>query len=114
MADNPIIVHNVYFSLKDKSPVVRDAVIDDCRRRLSGHAGMLFFAAGPLAEDIDKPQNDRDWDIGLHMVFADKDAHDRYQSDPVHRQFIADNRDKFAKVRIFDTRTPTLESPAAT
>ena len=31
-----------------------------------------------------------DWDVALHLVFADKAAHDRYQDHPDHVKFIVE------------------------
>ena len=39
----------------------------------------LFFAAGALCAELARPVNDRDWHVGLHLVFVDKAAHDAYR-----------------------------------
>ena len=41
--------------------------------------------------------------VGLHMVFESKAAHDAYQDDPTHNQFIAENKPTWASVRVFDS-----------
>ena len=43
--------------------------------------------------------NDRDWDVALHLVFADKAAHDKYQDHPEHLKFIEENKANWEKVR---------------
>ena len=50
-----------------------------CRKYLVDHPGIVSFACGTLAVDHARDVNDRDWDVGLHIVFTDKAAHDRYQ-----------------------------------
>jgi len=98
-----MLVHNVYFALKDNSPAARQKLIDACKRYLSKHPGTVFFAAGILAAALKREVNDRDFDVGLHVVFTDQAAHDRYQDDAAHHQFIAENRDNWKKVRVFDS-----------
>lgn len=36
-------------------------------------------------------------------MFADKAAHDKYQDHPRHLKFIAQNKDNWAKVRVYDS-----------
>lgn len=100
--EGPKIAHNVYFLLKDASPEAQKKLIDACNMYLTDHPGTLFFAAGTLA-DFDRPVNDRDWHVGLHVVFKDRQAHDQYQQAPRHLQFIEENKENWAKVRVFDT-----------
>ena len=47
--------------------------------------------------------NDRGFDIALHLVFHPKAAHDAYQAAPLHDQFIAENKDNWKNVRVFDS-----------
>ena len=47
--------------------------------------------------------NDRDFDVALHIVFADQAAHDLYQDAELHHRFIAENKAKWKKVRVFDS-----------
>jgi hypothetical protein len=98
-----MLAHNVYFSLNDNSPAARRRLVAACNKYLSHHPGALFFAAGVLAEELNRDVNDRDFDVALHIVFADQAAHDRYQDAPDHQQFIAENRDNWKKVRVFDS-----------
>lgn len=101
-ADLPI-VHNVYFSLKDKSEASNKKMIEACKKYLAPQPGVTYFAVGVLAADLKRPVNDLDWDIGLHVVFKDKASHDKYQDDAKHKQFIDENKENWAKVRVFDT-----------
>lgn len=98
-----MLVHNVFFTLKDNSPAAQAQLIATCNKYLAPHPGIVFFACGPLAEELNRDVNDRDFSIGLHIAFADKAAHDRYQDAPLHYQFIEENRANWAKVRVFDS-----------
>ena len=98
-----MLAHNVYFSLTDSSPAAVDRLVRACRTYLSDHPGTLFFAAGVVAEDCQREVNVRDFHVGLHLVFADKDAHDRYQVSEAHQQFIAEGKNNWRQVRVFDS-----------
>ena len=97
------VVHNVCFSLKDRSKESVDKLVADCKKYLSTRPGVTYFACGVVSEGLERPVNDRDWDVGLHVVFKDRPAHDKYQEDPEHLKFIAENKDTWARVRVFDT-----------
>ena len=99
----PRLAHNVFFTLTDKSPAKVEELVAACKKYLNVQPGIVFFAAGPLVPDLARPVNDRDWDVGLHLVFVDKAAHDAYQDDPTHNQFIAAMKANWSKVRVFDS-----------
>lgn len=98
----PLLVHNVYFLLHDRSAPARQKLIDDCKKYLTGHPGTVFFAVGTVA-DLDRPVNDRDFDVGLHVIFENRKAHDEYQVAPRHIAFVDANKPTWAKVRVFDS-----------
>lgn len=99
----PRLAHNVFFKLADAAPARVQGLIDACHKYLNVQAGILFFAAGPLCAELDRAVNDRDWHVGLHLVFVDKAAHDAYQDDPAHVRFIEENKANWAAVRVFDS-----------
>jgi hypothetical protein len=96
------IAHMVYFKLKDNSEAIRQKLIDSIKKHLDKHEGTVYFSAGVIGDDFKRDVNDREWDIGLHLVFKDKAAHDKYQDHPRHNQFVEDNKATWAKVRVFD------------
>jgi len=119
-AADRMLAHDVYFTLKDKSPQAKEKLVVACKKYLSGHPGTVWFAAGPLAEEFEREVNDRGFDVALHVVFVDKAAHDQYQTSERHLKFIAENKDSFEKVRVFDSyldvtdhgaTAPAAESP---
>ena len=99
----PLLVHDVYFTLKDNSPAARQALVAACRKCLSQHPGTVFFACGTLAAELNREVNDRGFDVALHIAFEDQAAHDRYQEAPSHHQFIEENKDTWKQVRVFDS-----------
>ncbi len=99
----PMLSHNVFFKLAEPSDDARKALVAACHEWLAGHPGTVFYAAGVLAGEFDREVNDLDFDVALHLVFADKAAHDIYQEHPRHKQFIEQHKDSWAKVRVFDS-----------
>ena len=103
-ADAPTaLAHDVYFSLNDASDGAKAALVAACKKYLTGHEGELSFSAGVLAVELNRPVNDRDFDVALHIVFASKAAHDKYQDAARHKQFIEENQKNWKKVRVFDS-----------
>ena len=98
-----MLAHNVYFSLNDSSEPAKFKLVAACKKYLAGHPGTVFFAAGVLASELDRPVNDRDFDVSLHVIFDSKASHDRYQKDARHLKFIEENSSGWKKVRVFDS-----------
>jgi hypothetical protein len=97
-----MLVHNVYFALNEPTPANRRKLIESCQKYLTGHPGTVFYAAGTVC-DLDRPVNVRDWDVGLHVVFQDRAAHDAYQVAPRHVAFVNENKATWKQVRVFDS-----------
>jgi hypothetical protein len=102
-AAEPMIAHDVYFALKDSTPEAKKKLVESCKKYLSKHEGTVFFATGTRAEDFNQPVNDKDFDVSLNLVFKNKAAHDKYKVSDLHKQFIAENKDSFKAVRVFDS-----------
>lgn len=100
--NSQMLAHNVYFSLQDNSPANVDKLVAACHEYLADHPGVVFFACGTVC-DLDRPVNDRDFDVALHVVFDGRESHDTYQTAPAHLKFIEENRGTWKKVRVFDS-----------
>jgi hypothetical protein len=98
-----LLAHNVFFSLHDRSEAARARLVEECHKHLAPHDGIVFFACGARCAELDRDVNDLDFDVGLHMVFKDKAAHDAYQTTPAHLRFIDENRAGWRRVRVFDS-----------
>jgi Stress responsive A/B Barrel Domain len=105
-----LLAHNVFFSLHDRSEAARARLIAACRTHLAPHAGVVFFACGGREPGLARDVNDLDFDVALHVVFTDRAAHDAYQTTPAHLRFIAENKENWKKVRVFDSLV--TQSPA--
>lgn len=103
MANDKMLAHNVFFTLSDSSADAQQKLVAACKKYLSQHPGTVFFAAGVRCADLDREVNDGGFDVGLHVVFKDKAAHDAYQVAPLHNQFIEENKANWKQVRVFDS-----------
>jgi hypothetical protein len=102
-ATQQMVVHNVYFTLKEGTVENINKLIDACFKYLNNHPGVVYFGAGPLVSELDRPVNVRDFHVGLHVVFQSKHFHDVYQTAETHLKFIEENKPTWDKVRVFDT-----------
>ena len=101
MAEPRKFSHMVYFTLKDASPAACERLVSACNEYLTNHPGTLFFAAGTLA-DTTRDVNDRTFHVALNLVFQDRASHDAYQVAERHDRFIAENKEHWQQVRVFD------------
>ena len=107
--EGPRLAHSVFFTLKDRTPEARAALVVSCQKHLDGHEGVASFAVGAIAEDVVEPVSVRDFDVALLIVFTSKAAGDTYQAHPRHKAFIAENRATWAQVRVFDAYLPASD-----
>ncbi len=98
----PMLSHVVCFKLKDNSPSGIERQLAACRKYLTDHSGVQFFALGVRTPDLLREVNDRDFDVQLNVIFKSRAAHDQYQVHPRHLQFIEENKPHWAGVRVFD------------
>jgi hypothetical protein len=98
-----MLSHNVFFTLHDASPEAVARLAQACQKYLKNHPGVVFFAAGTLGTEFERPVNDRNFEVALHVVFQNKEAHDQYQTAPDHQRFIEENKPNWKQVRVFDS-----------
>lgn len=108
-AAEPQLAHAVYFKLKEGSQANKEKLVDACYKYLTEHEGTVYFAAGVLAEDMDRDVNDTDFDVSLLIVFRNKAAHDKYAKHPRHLEFIEENQALWSGVRVFDWYVPAAK-----
>jgi len=105
-AAEPQLAHMVFFTLAEDNQANREALVAACQKYLSDHKGTVHFSAGSIADDLDREVNDSKFDVALHLVFANKAAHDKYQTHPQHLEFIEKNKHLWSGVRVFDSYLP--------
>jgi quinol monooxygenase YgiN len=102
-ADEPAIGHMVFFELKDKSAESKKKLVDECYKYLKNHEGVLYFSAGPRAEEAKEAVSATDWDVALHIVFKNKASLDKYLPHPDHKKFVDDNKASWKGVKVYDS-----------
>lgn len=98
----PKLAHHVFFTLTDRSDDAIGQLVNQCQKYLSDHPGQVGFDVGRRVADLNRPVN-ADFDVSLHTVFQDREAHDAYQVDQRHLQFIENNKPTWASVAVFDS-----------
>jgi hypothetical protein len=99
----PLLAHNVYFTLIDNSPAAVQKLLGACKKYLTVQPGIVYFACGKLEPGLTRDVNVRDFDVGVHLIFANRAGHDAYQIDALHERFIAENKTNWKQVRVFDS-----------
>ncbi len=102
-AAEAMLAHDVYFTLNQDSDDAKEELVAGCKKYLADHPGVVWFAAGAIVEDHKREVNDRDFDVALHMVFVDKQSHDKYQEADGHHKFIEEFKENWKTVRVFDS-----------
>ena len=95
------LVHNVYFTLEGRYAVNIQKLTDACFHYLKDHPGVVYFGAGPLVPDLERPVNMRDFHVGIAGRLQYEKDHDAYQIAP-HLKFIEENKPTWDKVSVFD------------
>jgi stress responsive alpha/beta barrel protein len=99
----PMLAHNVYFTLEDNSPMKIQEMVDGCYEYLKGHDGEVFFAAGGRALDLNREVNVQDFDVALHIIFKTRALHDEYQVSARHEEFKQKCLGNIKQVRVLDS-----------
>jgi len=100
--ERTVLSHQVFFTLKDSSEAACQTLMDSCRSLLPNHDGISFFAVGTHTPDLDRPVNDSAFHVTVNVVFESREAHDAYQVSENHLAFIAENKEGWEKIRVFD------------
>ncbi len=98
------ILHSVFFYFKPEVSSVaiesqRVAIVEDLSKI---DAVDQLWAGGP--EGIERDVVDNAYGTSLHIIVADRDALQRYQSDPIHLDFLARHKAYWTGIKVYDTR----------
>lgn len=97
------LAHHVFFTLTDYSEAKINGLVAACQKYLDDHDGVVDFAVGVRDSSLNRPVNNTEYHVSLHVVFADRAAHDAYQTAPRHLEFIAQEKDNWKSVAVFDS-----------
>lgn len=99
----PRLAHHVFFTLDNASEEKQAELLAACRHYLTDHPGVVDFAIGTRDASLRRPVNDTEYHLSLHVVFANRAAHDAYQAAPRHLDFIEQQKGNWRAVRVFDS-----------
>lgn len=103
LTPGPKYGHMVFFTLHDNSVYEKQKLVRDCYAYLRNSPGVVYFSAGERAPSADRPVNDTNFDVALHVVFENAEAHDQYELSKKHLEFINRNESNWKQVRVFDS-----------
>lgn len=106
MADSPTpgMIHTVYFWLKtDLDEAARRNFVQGAEA-LAGAPTVLAFYGGAPAGTEHRDVTDHSFDYSIHLFFASEADQLAYQVDPIHLKFVDEQADKFATVKVFDSK----------
>jgi hypothetical protein len=85
--DKLMFSHVVIFWTRADDPQAVNKLIAGAERYLKPIPGILHFHVGKMVPSP-RPVVDQSFQVGLNIVFADKQAQDEYQAHPSHVQFV--------------------------
>ena len=97
-----MLVHTVIFWLK---PELNDAQRAEFRKGVEALAAIKTLSAiyvGSPAATEERPPIDHSFSVMLTTVFKDIAAHDAYQVDPVHLNFINTFKNSWTRFQVYD------------
>ena len=95
-------VHTVFFYLNDE---VHDEDKADFEIGLAKLLKVKSISNGRFGKPAMTPREvvDNDYAYALIVEFEDKAAHDAYQDDPIHLEFIEEHEKLWADVKVYDS-----------
>jgi hypothetical protein len=98
------ILHSVFFYFKpevapDAIEAQRIAILEELSKIETVNQ---IWAGAP--EGIERDVVDNTYGMSLHMTFNDRDALQKYQTDPVHVEFLAKHKQNWTGIKVYDTR----------
>lgn len=96
-----MISHHVLFWLKADTTSEQRSAFRASLETLQNIEVAKFFHVGTPAA-IDRPVVDTSYTFSLLLTFDDLDAHNVYQSHPLHQAFLAEFKQYFDRVQIYD------------
>ena len=97
-----MLVHTVLFWLKDNLSKVEKDIFNEEVQRLEKISSVDGFYLGSPASTTKRPVVDDGYDFSLTVILKDLAAHDLYQADSIHLEFVDRCKDYWQKVIIYD------------
>lgn len=96
------LIHTVYFWYKDDVDPNKIASFVDELKLLGEIKSVDRFYYGPPAKTLERARVDHSYDMCVNIFFKDVAAHDAYQIDPIHVNFVEKCKDLWEKVIVYD------------
>jgi IMP cyclohydrolase len=97
-----MLVHTVLFWLNDELDTAQRAAFVEGLESLQGIAAAEAVYIGTPAETSQRPVIDSSYDYCLTVILADLAAHDAYQVDALHTDFLGQFNTSWKSVKIYD------------
>ncbi len=97
-----MLVHSVFFWLKPDLTAEQRADFDRGVATLANIAAVEKVYIGKPARTEKRPVIDDSYSCALTVLLKDVAAHDAYQVDPIHLKFVADCKEYWTRVQIYD------------
>ena len=97
-----MLVHTVIFWLKKDLSEDQKVVFTNEVKTLGEISSVESFHLGTPAPTPKRPVIEDSYDYAITVVLKDMDAHDDYQVDPIHLDFIDRCKDMWERVVIYD------------
>lgn len=94
--------HVVIFWTDHEQPDSADELLAGIKKYLEPIPGIVHFSAGKMAPSP-REVVDQSYQVGLNVVFPNRQAHDDYQVHPMHLEFVHTVFKRVCrKVRVYD------------
>lgn len=97
-----MLIHTVYFWLKPELTAAQRAEFRAGVEALSKIKSADALYIGVPAKTTDRPIIDKSFSVAMTLVCKDVAAHDAYQIDPIHEDFVNKFKTYWSKVQIYD------------
>lgn len=97
-----MLVHTVFFYLKPELSADQREGFRHELAKLGGLPQVRAFYLGTPAAVPARPVVDHSFSFSITCVFDDVAAHDQYQADAVHLDFIARCKELWSRVQVYD------------
>ena len=98
-----MLVHTVFFKFTESSTEADvQSCADDARNLLGKIETVKALYVGSPADTEVRPVSVRDFDLSLTVLFENIDDQNVYQDHPLHDEFIANSKENWAKVSVYD------------
>jgi len=97
-----MLVHTVIFWLKKDLSEDQQVVFTNEVKTLGEISSVESFHIGTPAPTPKRPVIEDSYDYAITVVLKDMEAHDDYQVDPIHLDFIDKCKDMWERVVIYD------------